>query len=343
MIAGTGRSAQLLKATFPDQSVLNLPSPEIRLGDGRLSHLGLLLQVPGLILSFFREHARVKKIVHHHHIDILISDNRYGLFCESAYTIFITHQISPVLPGIWRWFEYPLYRIIRNIIRLFNECWIPDFEDPDQNMSGKLSHRFTRPDNARFIGMLSRFCHPDVFQNISLHRHYNLALILSGPEPQITTFENLVCQQLKKLPVSAIVIKGLRGEIRQSPEIQEEKIILASHLDTGIFAEILLQADFVLCRSGYTGIMDLISLGVQAILVPTPGQSEQEYLAGHLAKKGWFQVVQQKDLDLERLLKKKTKPTLPDFQKYLRRDGPDHYLDLYGKYRKHNEQSNQKA
>lgn len=343
MVAGTGRSAQLLKATFPDLPFLDLPSPEIRLVDSRLSHLGLLLQVPGLIFALFREHVIVKKIVRHHHIDILISDNRYGLFCKSAYTIFITHQLSPVLPGMWRWFEYPLYRIITGIIRLYNECWIPDFEDPDQNMSGKLSHRYTRPDNARFIGMLSRFCNPEVIRNSSSARHYNLAVILSGPEPQITTFENLVCQQLKDLPVSAIVIKGFRGEIRQSPGILEEKIFLASHLDTCIFAEVLLQADFVLCRSGYSSIMDMISLGIQAILVPTPGQSEQEYLGAHMAKKGWFQVVQQKDLDLARVLRKTSRPILPDFQKELQQSGPDHYLDLYGKYREHNEKSHQKA
>lgn len=209
-------------------------------------------------------------------------------------------------------------------------------------MSGKLSHRYTRPDNARFIGMLSRFCNPEVIRNFSVTRYYNLAVILSGPEPQITTFENFVCQQLKDLPITAIVIKGFRGEIRQSPGIPEEKIFLASHLDTGIFADVLLQADFVLCRSGYSGIMDMISLGVQAILVPTPGQSEQEYLGAHLAKKGWFQVVQQKDLDLARVLRKTSRP-IPDFQKELQQSGLDHYLDLYGKYCEHNDKSQQKA
>ena len=343
MIAGAGRSIKLLETTFPDLPFIDLPSPKIRFGNGRLSHLGLLCQLPGLICSLFREHALIKKIVHHHHIDILISDNRYGLFCRSAFTVFVTHQLSPVLPCFWRWFEYPLYRILRRIIRLYNACWIPDFDDPDQNISGKLSHRFSRPDNVRYIGILSRFSNPDIVRNPSPARHYNMAVILSGPEPQITTFENLVLEQLKKMPVSAIVIKGFRGTTRQSSEIQEEKIFLAPHLDTEIFAEVLLQADFVLCRSGYSGIMDLIALGIQAILVPTPGQSEQEYLAAHLAKKGWFPFVQQKDLDLACVLKKTVKPILPDFRKELQQSGPDHFMDLYGKCREHNEKSHQKA
>jgi hypothetical protein len=49
--------------------------------------------------------------------------------------------------------------------------------------------------------------------------------------------------------------------------------------------------------------MDLISLNKNAILVPTPGQSEQEYLAIHLKNNGLFHFVKQKDLKLNDVLK----------------------------------------
>ena len=41
----------------------------------------------------------------------------------------------------------------------------------------------------------------------------------------------------------------------------------------------------IFCRSGYSTIMDLSKLGKKAILIPTPGQTEQEYLAKHLKKR----------------------------------------------------------
>jgi hypothetical protein len=43
--------------------------------------------------------------------------------------------------------------------------------------------------------------------------------------------------------------------------------------------------------------MELISINCSALLVPTPGQTEQEYLAGYLSAKGWFSTVSQKDLN----------------------------------------------
>jgi hypothetical protein len=42
--------------------------------------------------------------------------------------------------------------------------------------------------------------------------------------------------------------------------------------------------------------MELISLKSSALLIPTPGQTEQEYLAEYLESKGWFSTVTQKML-----------------------------------------------
>jgi len=343
ILAGTGRSGVLLKTTFPNLLFLALPSPLIQFGEGKYSYLRFSLQLPGLVRSVFREHRKVKKIVSLHHVDIIISDNRYGLFCHSAYTIFITHQISPVLPGIFQWLEYPLYRLIRSIINLYDECWIPDSEDPRYNLSGKLSHRYTCPQNARFIGILSRFCSPDVLSGKSVVSHYDLAVVLSGPEPQISAFEKLICKQLETLPKTAIIIKGLRGSISPLTPNNRDKLSLISHLETTLFARVLLGADRVICRSGYTSIMDLVALGIHAIIVPSPGQSEQEYLANNLEKKGWFQVVQQNDLDLACIFERTAKRTLPDFHLLFIHPGSNHFQDLYRKYDQNSKKSDQKT
>jgi len=342
-MAGTGRSAELLKTTFPDLPLLSLPATMIHLGEGPLSMAQLALQVPGMIFSAFREHFLVKKIVGTRHIDIVVSDNRYGLFCNLAYTVFVTHQISPVLPRFWRWLEYPLYRVIKCIILRYDECWIPDSSDPEKNLSGKLSHRYTLPSNARFTGILSRFCDVGPDQNSGPVPHFDLVAVMSGPEPQITAFEYHIRQQLHNLSVKALIIRGMRGINMNFPGIREGGVTLVSHLETGDFTRILLQAKMVLCRAGYSGIMDLACLGIQAILVPTPGQTEQEYLAAHLARMGWFHIIRQKDLDLNALLNQKQVSPLPGLHQYPRITGTDQYLKLYRKDNQHGEQAHQES
>ena len=161
ILAGSGRSAELLRHTFPRLKFVSLPGHTIRMGSGRHSYIHLIFQLPAMVFSVLREHRLLRKIVREEKADVVISDNRYGLYCHKAFSVFITHQISPVLPAIFRWLEYPVYLIIRKLIQRFDQCWIPDFPDPEINLSGKLSHRFkTPPSNTRYIGILSRFSLP---------------------------------------------------------------------------------------------------------------------------------------------------------------------------------------
>jgi UDP-N-acetylglucosamine:LPS N-acetylglucosamine transferase len=55
----------------------------------------------------------------------------------------------------------------------------------------------------------------------------------------------------------------------------------------------------VISRAGYSSIMELASLQKPAILVATPGQTEQEYLAERLSKKGFCVMQQQNALNIE--------------------------------------------
>jgi uncharacterized protein (TIGR00661 family) len=296
ILAGSGRSAELLRNTYPGHRFVTLPFHTVHLGSGRYSYLRLVLQVPALAFSVFREHRMIKKIVRNEAVDIIISDNRYGLCCRKTYSVLITHQVSPVLPSIFRWLEFPLYLVIRNLIQRFDRCWIPDFADPYVNLSGKLSHRYKTPSNARYIGILSRFNQQGNTDEIQPALSYDLAVVLSGPEPQVSLFEKKIYSQLVKLEKSAIVIRGMRNtpvETLDSPLIHR-----VSHLGISAFSRVLKQAGRVISRSGYSGVMDFITLGISAILVPTPGQSEQEYLAAWLSEKGWFTCVTENELDL---------------------------------------------
>ena len=61
--------------------------------------------------------------------------------------------------------------------------------------------------------------------------------------------------------------------------------------------EIIAASENIISRSGYTTIMELVSMGRTAMIIPTPGQTEQEYLAEYLSEKGWFDTIAQKEIN----------------------------------------------
>jgi UDP-N-acetylglucosamine:LPS N-acetylglucosamine transferase len=62
------------------------------------------------------------------------------------------------------------------------------------------------------------------------------------------------------------------------------------------------RADLVISRSGYTTLMDLVALDRSALIIPTPGQAEQEYLADLHARTGRFLVQRQDHIDVKAAL-----------------------------------------
>jgi predicted glycosyltransferase len=347
IIAGSGRSAELLRHTFPGLKFVSLPGHSFRMGSGKHSYMQLIAQLPVFMFSVIREHHLLKKIIGNEKPDIVISDNRYGLYCRDAFSVFITHQISPVLPAIFRWVEYPLYLMIRKIIQRFDQCWIPDSPDPDVNLSGKLSHRFPLPSNSRYVGILSRFNLPLKPIEINSSPRYNLVVILSGPEPQASIFEKLICRQLSWIDKPAILIRGLRNNPVDTgtPTVENSGSLLhmVPHLETSRFIRVLQQADFVVSRSGYSSIMDFIALGIPAILVPTPGQSEQEYLGRWLEEKGWFRCISQDELDLAALQSKGYLKPVSEKRPFDAKPDFRFIEELYGKYNEDSEQSKQES
>jgi predicted glycosyltransferase len=302
MIGGDGKSGELLKRTFPRLPFLLIPSPNVRYsGQSALLTLSLIWQLPKMLILTLREHLLIKNIVARYNIRKVVSDNRYGLYCRNAYCIFITHQISPKLPRSLRIFEYPLYLMIRSLIHRFDECWIPDYADAVKNLSGALSHRYRLPHNARYIGILSRFKPNTALKKVSDYEKYNLVIVLSGPEPLLGHFSEKIILQASKIHIKTLIINGLQKILPDKPVSEKSRLTVVRHLEHLQFEQALLQADKIVCRSGYSSIMDIFVLGKTALLVPTPGQPEQEYLASYLSEKGWFSCVSQKELDLRYL------------------------------------------
>jgi UDP-N-acetylglucosamine transferase subunit ALG13 len=239
----------------------------------------------------------LKRILKDHTIDCVISDNRYGLWGKSLYTVFITHQLSIKCPAALKFFEPVLYRISSFFINKYDECWIPDAEG-ENNLSGELSHHISLPENGKFIGLLSRFDSP--VEN-ELEKKYDLLAIVSGPEPHRSLLLQNLLDQFKNINLSSLIVSGEPQEKQDS--MINENIRLVSHLSTKAMREAMLQSEVVICRAGYSSIMDLVALKRKSILIPTPGQTEQEYLGDYLIKKKVFFSVAQKEFHIQAALK----------------------------------------
>ena len=290
-IAADGPTASLLKTEFPGETFLPLAGYHIKYGKNERD---ILLQVPTLFITLFRERRWLKKTIKHHGIDAVISDNRPGLYNRRIISIYITHQLTIKTHNL---FTAKIAQLLhRHFINKYDECWIPDYKE--NGLAGELSHPDLIPRNAKYIGALSRF-----EKNPGVVINYDLLILLSGPEPQRSTFENLILSGLKNLSGKRILlIRGLPGDenVISSGSLS---VNILNHLSSTELNNAIEASDLVLTRTGYTTIMDMVKLQKKCIMVPTPGQSEQEYLADHLNDKKIFFVEQQNKFSLPSTLK----------------------------------------
>jgi uncharacterized protein (TIGR00661 family) len=298
LIAADERPFAVLKLEFPDLQFVKFPGYSISYPDKGSMTLKMLLSVPRIIKGIRKEHADLDKLVDDHKIDIVISDNRYGCWSKKTKNIFITHQLMIKSPFA----EILLHKIVLNHIKNYNECWIPD-APVEINLSGDLSHKFPAPDNSFFIGPLSRF--DECIQNSNAAKlipgdKYDLLAIISGPEPQRTNFENILLNQIEKTDLKALIVLGKPEKVEMK---ERNRISIVSHLKSEDLCKAILNSNLIIARSGYSTIMDLSSLNKKAILIPTPGQTEQEYLAEMLMEKKIAFTESQSKFDLNTALK----------------------------------------
>lgn len=298
IIAADKRPFDFLIKEFPDLKSIRLPGYDITYSKGNNLSGKIIKSFPRIRKRIKLEHKALEKIIEEHKIDVVISDNRYGLWNYKIKTVFITHQLNIKAPRKLKLFESVPRLFIRKFIRKYDECWVPDYEGKI-NLSGDLSHKAKLSSNVHFIGPLSRFHLEETddkcFETID-HKH-DLLVILSGPEPQRTMFENIISEQLKTSDLNTVVIRGITEKFEESQLNMNVKIF--THLKSDEICQLISKSKIVLCRPGYSSIMDLTALGKDAIFVPTPGQTEQEYLAKHFMAQKVFFSMKQKDFNLE--------------------------------------------
>lgn len=279
VIAADGYPLTFLQKQFPELRSIELPSYPINYSKGNSQVWQMLRLIPKILGGIKKEHRWLDELLEKEPFDEVISDNRFGLWSKKTHSIYITHQVMIKMPKGLKWLEPIVYKLHRRYIDRFDTCRIPDRES-DNGLSGDLSHKYPVPPNAQFIGPLSRF---DKFIDIEPITEYETIVILSGVEPQRSIFEKEMLDKFKNSSEKSIILQGKPTENVRIEKIGQ--VDLVSHVDDEKFAAILKGCKEIICRAGYSTVMDLDTLQVlkKAQFYPTPGQTEQMYLAEFLS------------------------------------------------------------
>ncbi|MBP7821601.1 MAG: hypothetical protein KA010_01675 [Saprospiraceae bacterium] len=306
ILASDGLALDLLKKEYPTLKSFCLPAYDIKYFSSNFA-LNIVFQLHKIIWAIRAEHKLLQHIVKEQDIDLVISDNRYGCYSKSTKSIFITHQINIISPyaiftPFVRWFNH-------KFIKRFYECWVPDSGVANANLSGILSHAESFSFTTRYLGIISRMRQEKRIADCDSRGQYDLAVVLSGPEPQRTTFEQEILKQLLQLKDKKIIL--IRGLVNERKHYFIENIEIFNFLQSEELNEVLLSAKAVVCRSGYSSIMDLCKMKKSALLIPTPGQTEQEYLAKYMQDLGFFPYQHQHELNVNLIFDKEFKRYAP--------------------------------
>jgi len=295
-VAAEGRALALLAREVPQcdfEELRDYPPPY---SAGRHFVPKFMAMAPVLLWAIERESVNVRRLLRQRRFDLILSDNRFRVRSRHIPSFVIAHQLRFMTP--------PRLRMLELIPEFFNYLYlspfdriiVPDAADPVQNLSGRLSHDMRLMNVERrvyYAGILSSVARTDAAPDVDVF------VSISGPEPQRTLFEKIVLEQVADLPGERIVVTLGKPEVTETRRLGD-RVTVHGFLDRAGQQEMLNRARLVVCRSGYTTVMELAELGKQALFIPTPGQTEQEYLARYYAERGYFHAVSQYDLDLAR-------------------------------------------
>jgi len=291
IIASDGESLLLLQKEFPELESIELPSYSVNYPRGRQLIWHLLKMSRRILCTIKKENSVLDDIVEKYNLDLIISDNRFGMYHKGVLSVYITHQTN-IQAGK---FSIIANKVHQYYTKRFNEVWIPDF-DSDLSLAGDLS---TSPQEqvSKHIGPLSRFVYDD-----SIKEKNKLLILLSGPEPQRSLLEDIITSQLEDIEIEVTMVLGIVEDFEHITS--KDNITTYNFLKSNDLEREMRESSLIISRSGYSTIMDLHALKKKAFFIPTPGQDEQEYLAKYLEEKGLFNFSFQEEFELKNVFAK---------------------------------------
>lgn len=294
VIATDGRPYDFLASRFPELKIYRCAGYNITYPESG----NLLLHMMKNSVSFYKaveaEQRLADELADEIDAEVVISDNRLNFRAEGRKNIYITHQLN-IKAGV---LSTPATAMHRRYYNRFDEVWVPD-NSGQTNISGVLGHNADCAVPVFYLGLQSRFTS---MISSEIPSHGKSVVLLSGPEPQRTVFENIIVAELIRTGINAIVLRGIPGKndvTHPAPNIE-----MVSHMNDEEMLRTVAGAEVVISRSGYSTLCDLALLNKRLIVVPTPGQTEQEYLADKHAADHRLIKAEQSDFNLEYCLEK---------------------------------------
>ncbi|MEQ8705140.1 MAG: glycosyl transferase family 28 [Phaeodactylibacter sp.] len=289
VLASAGAAGAFLQAERPDLEYIPLPAYAIHYRHSSMV-ANIAVQAPKLARVAWQEHRMIQRYIDEQQLSGIISDNRFGVFSDKVPSVFLTHQLRPIMP--YPWLQLLTNRLMQVFVQRFQECWVPDL--PDGNgLSGRLSHPPLAGMPTYYVGWLSRFTERKA--EADSRPTLDSLSILSGPEPQRTHLEEALLAQLRQLPGQHKLVRGIPTA---APAHSVGSVQVHSYLKGARLWEEICRASVLIGRPGYSSLMDWGAAGKKALCIPTPGQTEQEYLAQRLLADGRIAVQQQGSLQL---------------------------------------------
>lgn len=286
ILASDGISLKFLQKEYPDLESFELPSYNISYSKNL--KWSLLFQIPKILKAIRKEKQWIADFISKRDDVIgIISDNRFGVRHHSVPSVYITHQLN-VLSGFTTFLSSAIHQIY---INKFDECWVPDTKE--HTLSGKLSKAKKLSIPIKFIGALSRL------KKNKLPIKNDVLIILSGIESQRKQLEELLIEKFQNSTKTIVLVQGLVEDNQKESIVKGIKVY--NYLLSDALEKEINQSEVIVCRSGYSSIMDLAVLHKKAFFIPTKNQSEQEYLAKHLQEQQLASFSSAKDFTKESL------------------------------------------
>ena len=277
-IASSGGALAMLQQEFPKLLFFELPSYDIHYEYSSMM-VNMILQLPKMRSVVLKEHRAVAEILNEFDADLIVSDNRYGVHSSDVPSVFMGHQLAIQLPKKLKIFSKLALKWHESMLSPFQQIWVPDF-NANPNLSGKLSHRVKMKKPLHFIGPLSRFKYEE-----GVEEDLPLLIMLSGQEPRRSQFEQKVIAMLSQWDEEVVLLRGLPA-IKDEIKSPYDNLKIFNHLPSDEIESLIKRAKRIVCRSGYSSVMDFAALHKRVLFIPTKGQTEQEYLARYLSKTG---------------------------------------------------------
>jgi uncharacterized protein (TIGR00661 family) len=290
-IISNGRTLDLLKKELGDNiEYFDIPDYPMLLSENSRQFMAKsIIYWPTFIVRMESGLQRLKKILENKKYDRIISDARYDMYSRTIPSFFISHQMRIMNPLRLEMFERGSEIFNLFFFKRFAGIIVPDYTE--DNLSGDLSHNLIKinENKLHYVGVLSDF------KKKQMKKDIDYLISISGPEPQRTMLEEKLLSQLDDLEGNTIVTLG---KTESMEKLNKKGIETYSFLSKDNREDLLNRSKLVISRSGYSTILDLAVIGTKALMTPTPGQVEQEYLGQYHNKKGTFYSVPQEKIEL---------------------------------------------